>query len=88
MIRIPYGSAAHAASAIRRAPHIADMSDTQKQKTCPICSKPVEQMFRPFCSKRCADVDLHRWFSGVYAAPVTEDEEEDERREEGGEPTQ
>jgi endogenous inhibitor of DNA gyrase (YacG/DUF329 family) len=40
---------------------------------------------RPFCSKRCADVDLHRWFSGVYAVPVTEDEEEDERREDGGE---
>jgi endogenous inhibitor of DNA gyrase (YacG/DUF329 family) len=35
---------------------------------------------RPFCSKRCADVDLHRWFSGVYAVPVTEDEEEDEPR--------
>jgi endogenous inhibitor of DNA gyrase (YacG/DUF329 family) len=41
--------------------------------------------FRPFCSKRCADVDLHRWFSGAYAVPVTEDEEEDERREDGGE---
>jgi endogenous inhibitor of DNA gyrase (YacG/DUF329 family) len=41
--------------------------------------------FRPFCSKRCADVDLHRWFSGVYAVPVTEDEEEDECREDGGE---
>ena len=36
---------------------------------------------QPFCSKRCADVDLHRWLSGVYAVPVTEDEEEDERRE-------
>jgi uncharacterized protein len=41
--------------------------------------------FRPFCSKRCTDVDLHRWFSGVYAVPVTEHEEEDERREDGGE---
>jgi uncharacterized protein len=41
--------------------------------------------FRPFCSKRCAEVDLHRWLSGVYAVPVTEDEEEDERREDGGE---
>jgi endogenous inhibitor of DNA gyrase (YacG/DUF329 family) len=41
--------------------------------------------FRPFCSKRCADVDLNRWLSGVYAAPVTEDEEEDETRSEGDE---
>jgi uncharacterized protein len=38
---------------------------------------------RPFCSRRCADVDLNRWLSGVYAIPVTEDEEEDERRDEG-----
>ena len=36
---------------------------------------------KPFCSKRCADVDLHRWLSGSYAIPVTEDEEEDERRD-------
>jgi hypothetical protein len=49
---------------------------------CPICGKPTDAAFKPFCSKRCADVDLHRWLSGVYAVPVTEDEEEDERREE------
>jgi hypothetical protein len=59
------------------------MPDLKSRQACPICGKPQEQMFRPFCSKRCADVDLHRWFSGVYAAPVTEDEEEDERREDG-----
>jgi endogenous inhibitor of DNA gyrase (YacG/DUF329 family) len=40
--------------------------------------------FKPFCSKRCADVDLHRWLSGRYAIPVTEDEEEDERRDDSG----
>ena len=39
------------------------------QKTCPICGKPTEQLFRPFCSRRCADVDLQRWFSGAYAIP-------------------
>ena len=38
---------------------------------------------RPFCSRRCADVDLNRWLSGAYVIPVTEDEEEDERRDEG-----
>ena len=36
---------------------------------CPICEKPTEQAFRPFCSKRCADVDLGKWFSGDYAIP-------------------
>ena len=54
----------------------------KNRKACPICGKPADALFRPFCSKRCADVDLNRWLSGVYAVPVTEDEEEDERREE------
>jgi endogenous inhibitor of DNA gyrase (YacG/DUF329 family) len=49
---------------------------------CPICGKPADAVLRPFCSKRCADVDLHRWLAGVYVVPVTPDEEEDERREE------
>ena len=44
---------------------------------CPICGKPRVQQFRPFCSKRCADVDLNRWLSGVYAVPVTEHDDED-----------
>jgi endogenous inhibitor of DNA gyrase (YacG/DUF329 family) len=60
------------------------MADAQNRKLCPICGKPTEERFKPFCSKRCADVDLHRWLSGRYAIPVTEDEEEDERREEDG----
>jgi len=48
---------------------------------CPICGKPADAVLRPFCSKRCADVDLHRWLSGIYVVPVTADEEEDERRQ-------
>jgi endogenous inhibitor of DNA gyrase (YacG/DUF329 family) len=60
------------------------MPDAKTRKTCPICGKPVEERTKPFCSKRCADVDLHRWFSGSYAIPVTEDEEEDEQRDDSG----
>jgi uncharacterized protein len=60
------------------------MPDVKNRPRCPICGKPAEQMFQPFCSKRCADVDLHRWLFGVYAVPVTEDEEEDERRDDSG----
>ena len=37
--------------------------------SCPICKKPTETDYRPFCSKRCADVDLGRWFNGSYAVP-------------------
>ena len=44
---------------------------------CPICGKPAEAEVRPFCSKRCADVDLNRWLSGTYAIPAVENEEDD-----------
>ena len=45
-----------------------------KTTSCSICQKPVVQAFRPFCSKRCADVDLSRWLNGRYAIPVTEED--------------
>lgn len=38
-------------------------------RKCPICGKPAVEKYRPFCSKRCADVDLNRWLSGVYVIP-------------------
>jgi endogenous inhibitor of DNA gyrase (YacG/DUF329 family) len=48
-----------------------------RTKPCPICGKPAVETCRPFCSRRCADVDLNRWLSGVYAVPVKEEEDED-----------
>jgi endogenous inhibitor of DNA gyrase (YacG/DUF329 family) len=48
---------------------------------CVICGiHPQTVKYRPFCSKRCSDVDLHRWLGGVYAIPVKPEEEEDESR--------
>lgn len=41
-------------------------------RRCPICGKQAEQKFRPFCSKRCADIDMGRWLKGVYAVPGEE----------------
>jgi endogenous inhibitor of DNA gyrase (YacG/DUF329 family) len=38
-------------------------------RTCPICGKPRSELYDPFCSKRCADVDLHRWLKGSYVIP-------------------
>jgi len=43
-------------------------------KPCPICGKPSVEAFKPFCSKRCADVDLNRWLSGNYVIPARDDE--------------
>ena len=38
-------------------------------RRCSICGKPVQPAYRPFCSKRCADVDLQRWLTGSYVIP-------------------
>ena len=45
------------------------MPETTPRPPCPICKKPNTVEFRPFCSKRCADIDLGKWFSGAYAVP-------------------
>ena len=46
-------------------------------RPCPICGKPALVRFKPFCSKRCADIDLNRWLKGAYAIPAAEEPEED-----------
>lgn len=45
---------------------------------CPICEKETDQKYRPFCSRRCADVDLGRWLNGSYAVPADSSEDLDE----------
>ena len=49
--------------------------------TCPVCKKPVSAIYRPFCCKRCADVDLGRWLNESYT--VESDEAPREEGEEG-----
>ena len=42
--------------------------------TCPICRRnPTAEAYKPFCSKRCADLDLQRWLVGAYVLPDTEE---------------
>jgi endogenous inhibitor of DNA gyrase (YacG/DUF329 family) len=45
--------------------------------TCPICNKSTDKKYRPFCSKRCADLDLGKWLNGHYASPAEEIEPEE-----------
>lgn len=47
------------------------------RRKCPICGKPAQAPYRPFCSRRCADVDLQRWLSGAYAVPAAEEDDVD-----------
>ncbi len=46
-------------------------------KPCPICKKSSTQEFKPFCSKRCAEVDLGQWLTGGYALPDNPEVDED-----------
>ncbi|WP_421703471.1 DNA gyrase inhibitor YacG [Aliiroseovarius sp.] len=50
--------------------------------TCPICAKVSDPKYRPFCSRRCADVDLGRWLNGSYAIPSEAPEDLEEAAEE------
>lgn len=42
---------------------------------CPLCGKPRAEKFKPFCSKRCAQLDLGRWLKGHYAIPGRAEDE-------------
>lgn len=45
--------------------------------SCPVCKRKTDAAYRPFCSKRCADVDLAKWMSGSYAIPSDDPEDLD-----------
>ncbi|CAM5194209.1 DNA gyrase inhibitor YacG OS=Bosea thiooxidans OX=53254 GN=yacG PE=3 SV=1 [Bosea thiooxidans] len=51
----------------------SNMTETDKPaasaRPCPICGKPAVARFKPFCSSRCADIDLGRWLKGGYVIP-------------------
>jgi len=57
---------------------MTELTTGRKAKECPICGRPAQPEFRPFCSRRCADVDLNRWLSGAYAIPAVEDDDDSE----------
>lgn len=61
-------------------------SQRRNKLACAICGAAPTVRFRPFCSRRCADIDLNRWFTGQYATPVVETDDEDlDALERGGE---
>jgi len=52
---------------------------------CPICNKPTDPKYRPFCSRRCADVDLGKWLNESYRVPTQEEAPLDEMPEDDAE---
>ncbi|MBP0481283.1 DNA gyrase inhibitor YacG [Sagittula salina] len=49
--------------------------------SCPICQRKTDVEYRPFCSKRCADIDLAKWLGGSYAIPSNDPEDFDKAAE-------
>ena len=45
--------------------------------SCPICEKDTDAHYKPFCSKRCADIDLGKWLGGGYALPSNDPDDSD-----------
>ncbi|MGH6827719.1 MAG: DNA gyrase inhibitor YacG [Rhizomicrobium sp.] len=58
---------------------------TAASKACPVCGKPSDAQVAPFCSKRCADIDLGRWLKGRYVIPGNEGAPPESREEAGDE---
>ena len=48
---------------------MSEPSPEAKPRKCALCGKPQDQKYRPFCSKRCADIDLGRWLNEEYRIP-------------------
>jgi endogenous inhibitor of DNA gyrase (YacG/DUF329 family) len=44
-------------------------------KSCSVCRKAAVEKYRPFCSARCADVDLGRWLGETYRIETVEEPE-------------
>ena len=64
------------------------MSEPSKKPVCPVCGKPSLVRFQPFCSGRCADLDLGRWLKGGYVIPANPEEAETVADEPGQSPDQ
>ncbi|MFV0297467.1 MAG: DNA gyrase inhibitor YacG [Hyphomicrobiaceae bacterium] len=63
---------------------IKNLTPANDHGQCPICSEPGVARYRPFCSKRCADVDLANWLGGNYFIPGGKTDDEDEASDRRG----
>ena len=57
-----------------------------KTKPCPICGAPALAKYMPFCSARCANIDLGRWLNENYRIPARSDIEDKAPEDEADHP--
>lgn len=67
--------------------NVAPFAATGRGKPCPICGRPSTVEMRPFCSKRCADIDLGRWLGEIYRVPSADSPSSDEPSREESPPS-
>ena len=56
---------------------VIDLGRKRKVGKCPGCGERGHEKYQPFCSRRCADLDLAKWLNGSYSVPVVELDEND-----------
>ena len=61
---------------------VIELKTKGPKRRCPLCNKPEKPDFQPFCSKRCADLDLGKWLKGDYRIPTTEEADLEEEQPE------
>jgi len=61
-----------------RSAHPPPLRALRTTAKCPVCAREVLADYRPFCSKRCADIDLGRWLKEGYRVPTDDAPGEDE----------
>ena len=52
--------------------HLKIVKGHSQKATCPLCQQPAKALYRPFCSRRCAQLDLGKWLTGDYRVPAHE----------------
>ena len=52
--------------------HLKIVKGHSRKAACPLCQKTAEVPHSPFCSRRCAQLDLGKWLTGGYAIPAHE----------------
>lgn len=68
---------------------MSDGGDSERENPprpmlCSMCGKPASERYRPFCSKRCADLDLARWLGGNYVIAGGNSDADEDGDELGG----
>ena len=45
----------------------------KKKGRCPSCKKYAKEPFIPFCSKKCASIDLMKWLTDEHQSNIKSD---------------